>query len=170
MNAIDIVLMVPMAFLMYKGWKRGLVREVATLVGVVAGIWASVHLSQQVAEWLQLGSEVSVLVAFLVCFIGAMVLAYCAGRMVEGLMKAAHIGVANRIAGATLGLAKAVCVLAVLLNYLVMFDSKGELLKEQTRQESLLYAPVYHTGNFLTASLKGYIADHKEGWRKELAK
>ena len=159
-----------MAYLTYKGWRRGLVCEVATLAGVVAGIWAAVHLSQQVAQWLQLGDETSVLVAFLVCFVGAMVLAYLAGRMVEGMMKAIHIGVANRIAGAALGLVKAVCVLAVLFNYLVLLDSRGELLKAETRQESRLYAPVYHTGNRLTASLKSYIEDHRQAWGKELGR
>ena len=54
MTILDILLAIPLGWLIFKGWKRGLVREAATLAGVVAGIWASVHLSQWVAELLGL--------------------------------------------------------------------------------------------------------------------
>lgn len=168
MNLLDILLAVPMVFLLYKGWKRGIVREVATLVGVLAGIWAAVHLSQQVAEWMNLKSENAVLIAFFVCFVGAMVLAYLAGRMVEGLMKAAHISMANRVLGAVLGMLKALCVLAVLLNYVEMFDREEKLLKGDLKENSLLYKPVHNTGNRLTESLKQFIDEHKEEWEEKV--
>lgn len=143
-------------------------REVATLVGLLAGIWAAVHLSQEVAELLGLKSENAVLVAFFVCFVGALVLAWMIGRMVEGLMKAAHISTVNRVLGAASGMLKALCILAVLLNYAVMLDRKEEVLKPETKEESLLYKPVYNTGNKLTSSLKQFIADHKEDWEKTI--
>ena len=143
-------------------------REVATLVGLLAGIWAAVHLSQEVAELLGLKSENAVLVAFFVCFVGALVLAWMIGRMVEGLMKAANISTVNRVLGAASGMLKALCILAVVLNYAVMLDRKEEVLKPETKEESLLYKPVYNTGNRLTASLKQFIADHKEDWEKTI--
>lgn len=143
-------------------------REVATLVGLLAGIWAAVHLSQEVAELLGLKSENAVLVAFFVCFVGALVLAWLIGRMVEGLLKAAHISTVNRVLGAALGMLKALCILAVVLNYAVMLDRKEMVLKPETKEESLLYKPVYNTGNKLTASLKQFIADHKEDWDKTI--
>lgn len=143
-------------------------REVATLVGLLAGIWAAVHLSQEVAELLGLKNENAVLVAFFVCFVGALVLAWMIGRMVEGLMKAANISTVNRVLGAASGMLKALCILAVVLNYAVMLDRKEEVLKPETKEESLLYKPVYNTGNRLTASLKQFIADHKEDWEKTI--
>lgn len=164
MSLLDIILAVPMAFLLYKGWTRGIVREVATLVGVLAGIWAAVHLSQDVAGWIDLESENAVLAAFFICFVGAMVLAYLLGRMVEGLMKAAHIGIANRLLGAVVGMVKALCVLAVLLNYVEMFDKDEVILKQEIKEKSLLYKPVHNTGNTLTASLKQFINEHKDEW------
>lgn len=157
-----------MVFLLYKGWKRGIVREVATLVGVLAGIWAAVHLSQEVAELIGLESENAVLIAFFICFVGAMVLAYLLGRMVEGLMKAAHLSLANRLLGATLGMLKALCVLAVLLNYVEMFDKEEALLKADLKEKSLLYKPVHNTGNKLTESLKQFIAEHKDQWEERV--
>ena len=157
-----------MCYFIYQGWKKGIVREVATLVGLLAGIWAAVHLSQEVAELLGLKSENAVLVAFFVCFVGALVLAWLIGRMVEGLLKAAHISTVNRVLGAALGMLKALCILAVVLNYAVMLDRKEVVLKPETKEESILYKPVYNTGNKLTASLKQFIADHREEWDKKI--
>ena len=157
-----------MCYFIYKGWKRGIVREVATLVGVLAGIWAAVHLSQQVAELIGLESENAVLVAFFICFVGALVLAWLLGRLIENLMKSANLSIVNRLGGATSGMVKALCILAVMLNYVVMFDRHEVVLKPETKEKSMLYKPVYNTGNKLTESLKQFIADHKEDWDKKI--
>ena len=170
MNTLDILLAIPMLFLIYKGWKRGIVREVATLVGVLAGIWAAVHLSQVVSEMIGLRSENAVLVAFFICFVGAMVLAWLLGRMVEGLMKAAHLSLANHLLGATSGMVKVLCILAVILNYAVMIDKQEVVLKQEVKEKSLLYKPVYDTGNKLTASLKLFIAEHRGEWEEKIKK
>ena len=166
MQLIDILLAIPLLFFIYKGWKKGLVREVATLVGLLAGIWACVHLSQQVAVWLNLDSENTILIAFIVTFVAVLVLTYLLGRCVEGLLKAAKLSLLNRLAGALLGAVKALCILAVLLNYVVMFDKQEVVIKPEAKENSLLYKPVYNVGNQLTASLKQFIDGHKDEWKE----
>lgn len=168
MNWLDIVLAVPMLWLVYRGWRRGLIREVTTLLGVLVGIWAAVHLSQLIAELLNLKGESSVIIAFFITFVGALVLAYLLGRAVEGLMKAANLSLLNHIAGAALGLVTALCILAVLLSNVVMLDKYEKVVKAETKDKSVLYKPVSVTGSRLTASLKDYIDNHKDEWRKEV--
>ena len=166
MNILDIILSIPLLLLIYQGWKQGFVRSVATLAGLLAGIWAAVHLSQLVAETIGLKGENAVLIAFVVCFVGALVLAWLLGRMVEGLMKVVKLSFVNRLAGAALGVLKALCILAVLLNSVVMFDRNEQLLKPELKEKSMLYKPVYNTGNRLTASLKQFVNDHRDEWEK----
>lgn len=166
MTVLDILLGLPLLFLIFMGWKKGLVREVATLAGVLVGIWASVHLSQQVAPLLGLDGESAVLIAFIVTFLVALVLTYLLGRCIEGLMKAAKLSVLNRLSGALLGAAEALCILAVLLNFLVMIDGNEMILKPATKEKSVLYKPVYTTGNRLTTHLKDYIVEHKESLKE----
>ncbi len=162
MTILDILLAIPLVWLIVKGWKRGLVREAATLAGVVAGIWASVHLSQWVAELLALEGESAILIAFFITFVGAMVLAYLLGRSIEGLMKVAKLSLVNRVAGALLGMCKALCILAVVLNGIVMLDKSEAIITRETKEKSVLYRPVFATGNRLTESLKQFIADHAD--------
>lgn len=169
MTLLDILLLIPIAWFTLRGWRHGLVREVTTLLGILVGIWAAVHLSQQVIEWLSLEGESAVLIAFFVCFVGALVLAYLLGTMIEGLLKATKISVANRVAGAASGLLKAVCILAVILGYIVMIDKNEAVITASVKEQSTLYKPVYYTGSKLTASLKQYIADHKDGIKEALS-
>ncbi len=169
-TVLDIILGGVMLWLMLRGWKRGLVREVTTLAGVLAGIWAAVHLSQCICEVLDLEGESSVIIAFFIAFVGALILAFLLGRLIEGIMKAAKIGLLNRIAGAALGLVKALCILAVLLSNIVLLDKGEVLITHQTKETSLFYRPVYDTGNRLTYSLRQFIDNHKEEWQQKVVK
>ena len=159
MTILDILLAIPLAWFVYKGWRRGLVREAATLAGVIAGIWTAVHFSQWMAELLNLKGENAVLVAFFISFVGAMVLAWLLGRSIEGLMKAAKLSLANQISGAVLGMLKALCILSVILNGVVMVDKAELILPPAIKEKSILYRPVYSTGNKLTESLKIFVTE-----------
>ncbi len=156
-----------MAWLTYKGWRRGLVREITTLLGVLAGIWAATHMSEWICETLELEGESKIIIAFFIAFVGALVLAYLLGQMIEKLMKAAKIGLVNHICGATVGLLIALCILSVILNNIVMLDKSEKLITSKAKEESVLYKPVWHTGNKLTAKLKDFIEEHKDEWQSD---
>lgn len=164
MNWLDVLIAIPIVWLIYKGWKRGWVREIATLVGLLAGIWAATHLIPLIVEVLHLEGEGAVLIAFFICFVGALVLAYLLGKCVEGLMKVTHLSMLNRIGGAVLGGTIAVCIVAVLLNYIVMIDKHEKVLTFDTKEKSALYRPVFITGNAFTGTLKAYVLEHKDEW------
>lgn len=162
MTILDILLLIPLGWLVFLGWRKGVIREAATLAGIVAGIWAAVNLSKLVANLLGLTGTSAILIAFFITFVGALVLTYLLGRSIERLVKSAHLSLANKIGGATLGMAKALCILAVILNGIVLLDKNEELINRETREKSLLYTPVYKTGNLLISSLKDFIEEHKD--------
>lgn len=162
MTILDILLLIPLGWLVFLGWRKGVIREAATLAGIVAGIWAAVNLSKLVANLLGLTGTSAILIAFFITFVGALVLTYLLGRSIERLVKSAHLSLANKIGGVTLGMAKALCILAVILNGIVLLDKNEELINRETREKSLLYTPVYTTGNLLISSLKDFIEEHKD--------
>lgn len=162
MTILDIILIIPLGWLVFLGWKKGVIREAATLAGIVAGIWAAVNFSKLIANLLNLTGESAILIAFFITFVGALVLTYLLGRSIERMVKSAHLSIANKISGAAMGMVKALCVLAVLLNSIVLLDKKEELITPETREKSILYKPVYNTGNLLISSLKDFIEEHKD--------
>ena len=77
-------------------------------------------------------------------------------------MKAAKLNLLNHLAGALLGAAKALCLLAVVLNVVVMVDKDEVLLKPEVKERSVMYKPVYETGNLLTGKLKTFAEEHRD--------
>lgn len=160
MTILDLLLAIFLGVFIYLGWKRGVVREAAALVGVLIGIWAAVHFSRLIASLLGLTGEYSILIAFFVIFVGTLVLASLLGRTADRVIKAVKMNIPNKIAGASLGMLKALCICSVILNGIILFDKEDALISHETREKSLLYTPVYNTGNELISSLKEFINEH----------
>lgn len=160
MNILDILIAIPLGILIFIGWKRGLVREAAALAGVLIGIWASVHFSRLLALMLGLRGENAILIAFFIIFLGTLVLAYLLGRTAEHVIKALKMNIPNKIAGATLGLLKAVCIISVIMSGIAIIDRDKVLITQENRDNSMLYSPVCSTGDELISSLKEYIEEH----------
>lgn len=162
MTLLDLIIALPIGILVFLGWKRGVVREAATLAGVLIGIWTAVNFAQLIASLLGLTGENAILIAFFVILIGTLVLAFMLGRIAERALKAVKLNLVNKLAGATLGMVKALCILSVVLNGIIMLDKNESFISASARESSLLYKPVYATGNKLTSSLKEFIEEHQE--------
>ena len=46
MTFLDIIIAIPLVIFIWKGWRKGLVFELANLAGLVVGIYCAVHFSQ----------------------------------------------------------------------------------------------------------------------------
>ena len=162
MTFLDILIGIPLVYFIYKGWKRGIVFEVASLLGILAGVWAAVHLSTWVAEALKLEGEGSVLTAFFITFMGAVVIAYFLGKVVEGLFKMVKAEFVNKLLGSVVGMLKCLIVVSILLNFILLIDRNHILITPKLQEESILYKPTYTIGNKLSRSLKTYIIEKRE--------
>lgn len=157
MNFLDIILAVPMCFFIYKGWKRGFIFELAALVGIVLGCWAAIHFSTWVASLLKIKGEGTVLIAFFITFAAVVAGSFFLGKAVEGIIKMVKANGLNKILGAVAGMLKIVCILAVLINYILIIDRHQAVITPKVQQESILFRPVHQVGNHLTARLHNYV-------------
>lgn len=159
---LDIVLAIPMAWFLYKGFKKGLIFELSSLIGLVVGIYCSIKFSKYVSTLIGIEGEYSILVAFFVTFIGVFLLSLFLGKCIEGLIKLMKMGVLNNILGSIFGLLKCVCVLSVVMYYVVLIDFNNVIITNKTREQSIFYQPIERTGNLLIGSLKDYVQEAKE--------
>lgn len=161
MNFLDILLAIPLIYCIWKGYKRGIIFELAAFVGIVAGGYAAVHFSTFVADKINPEGESTVLVAFFITFLGVVVLSFFFGKCIQGLVKLIKAGTLDKILGAVLGMAKCVIILSILLNYINLIDQKEVILKPNIKEESRLYSPVEQTGNKMVSYLKEYVAEKR---------
>lgn len=161
MNWLDLILVVPLAWFIYKGFKKGLVFELCSLLGLFLGTYVAVHFSSFVAELIGIDGSSAMLVAFFVTFVGVVVLSFFAGKFADGVLKVMKLDVLNKLLGALFGMVKCVCILSVFLYYATLVDFKDAVITHSVKEHSMLYKPVEHTGNLIIGGVKQYVATHK---------
>ncbi len=146
MNLLDIILLVPLLWLGYRGFRKGLVIELASLAALILGIYASIHFSWFAADlldqWLNIEPEYMTIVSFIVTFIVVVVLVYTLGRIIEKMVDMVALGFLNKLLGTVFGLLKAVLFLSVILLLISSFDQNEKLITPKMKSESRLYKPI----------------------------
>lgn len=153
MNLLDVILGLLLAFGLYKGLKNGLFVELASIIALIAGIFGAIHFSyitgEYLAENLHWDEKYMNIASFMITFIIIVVLVHLLAKLLTKIADFAMLGLLNKIAGGIFGALKiAVMVGAVL----VFFDSVNQatnIIKEETKNESVLYEPLKEIGAFI---------------------
>jgi len=146
MNILDIIILIPVAWLAYRGFSRGLIIEIATLAALILGIYISVHFSDVVGAWLvnqfDWQTQYIHIIAFVITFIGVVIIVYIIGRILGKFIDLIALGFINKILGAVFGILKAVVLLSVIFMVINRFDFNQKLITDKMRDKSLLYEHV----------------------------
>ena len=148
MNFLDVIILIPLIWSMYKGFNRGLVVEVASLLALVLGVWCAIHFSEFTAGVLinEVGLSISeryiTPVSFAVTFLVVAMVIVAVSRLIDKILSAIALGGINKLFGAIFGGLKALLILAILIYYVNIIDSKTNFIPEQKKQESLFYNPL----------------------------
>jgi membrane protein required for colicin V production len=118
---IDLVFAVLLVMAGIKGFQRGLIIAVFSVVAFIVGLAAAMKLSTVVAGYLQNNVNISAkwlpLAAFALVFLGFVLLIRWGARMIEKSVQFAMLGWVNRIGGIVLYAALYTTILSVLLFY-----------------------------------------------------
>ncbi len=123
---IDIVLTVFIAFLAYRGWRKGLIGEIVETVGVFVSIVATLRYYPELEELLGLSSAWSRVVAAAVIFIAVMIVLGIIGHVLRSLITKAHLGTVEKLLGMLFGAFKAGLVIAALSAILLRVGTYGQ--------------------------------------------
>lgn len=161
MNFLDLLIAIPLGYLIFKGYRRGLIFDVASLAGIILGVILAVHLSIGVSSLLPLHGDNALLISFFLIFVAVVVLSLFLAKLVERFIKLVHAGFFNNFAGAVFGLIKGTCILGVLLYYIAIIDLEERVLTRDSKESSLLYHPVERTGNILAGKISSYLDERR---------
>lgn len=153
MNILDIIIGLFLAWQLYRGFSKGFIAAVVSLLGLIAGLYCSLHFSDWVGKQLfaesQMGEGSIVLLSFAITFVAALVGVYFIGKLVSGLIKTLQLNLINKIAGAAFGGLKAVLILSVLFGFITKINQDHWLVKEKIFTQSTLYNPVNETSDLI---------------------
>lgn len=137
-----------------RGWRSGLIRQLASAAGIVAGLLVACMLYAALGDLIapHLGASLTAarVLAFLLIWVGVpmafSILAFLLTKTAEGLC----LGGLNRLAGAGVGLLK----YALLLGCLLHLPSALRLPEPGFTRGSLLAPPLSESGAFLLRQVK----------------
>ena len=146
MNWLDLILVVPVAWLAYKGFKKGLIIEIFSLLALLAGVYGGVHFSDFTTEFLtedfKFTSEYMPVIAFGLTFILIVVIVYYVGKLLEKSAKIMALSIVNKISGAAFGMMKALLILSLFLVLVDAIDERAKFLPKAQVNNSLMYRPI----------------------------
>ena len=124
MNMLDIFFAVVLVLGLIRGLMVGLVRQVASVAGLVVGGYVAYfyypEISSFLAGWIQKTTYRDV-ISFILIFISVYLIIMMAAYLVQFLMKISMTGWLNRLLGMVLGLLKGAIICALVLIVLGMF-------------------------------------------------
>lgn len=146
MNFVDIIIIVPLIYAGWVGFKKGLVIEVFTLLALLVGIYAGIHFSDWtsglIKDNIDIEGKYLPVVAFTVTFLAVGAIVFFAGKMIERMLKVVNLSPLNKAFGLLFGIIKMIYTLSILIILLETYDERGDFIPEDIKSESLLYEPV----------------------------
>ena len=113
MNVLDIIILVILIFLVVKSLFRGFIREVASLAGVVLGIWLGIRFLPDMSAFLKSllpPNPFLQVISFAVIFLVVLILCNLLGWGMKTLFKKALLGWLDRSLGAGLAIMKGIII------------------------------------------------------------
>jgi len=147
---------VPLIWAGFRGFKKGLVIEVSTLIAFGLGIWGGIHFSDFIAGLLSdsIDSKYVPLVSFGVTFILIVAAVFVLGKMLEKVVNLVQLKLVNKVTGAAFGVAKVVLIISVILVIINSFDQKANIVPKDLKESSLLYQPLSDVSLTVIPALK----------------
>lgn len=136
---IDIIFAILIVIAIFKGYRKGLIIAVFSIVAFIVGLAAALKLSATVAAYLQNSVSISgkwlPFLSFAIVFGLVAVLVSLGGKLIEKTFEMALLGWANRIGGILLF----VILYTIIFSILLFYAEKIHLFEEATIQSSKVY-------------------------------
>jgi membrane protein required for colicin V production len=155
MKFIDIILAALLAWGIFKGVRRGLFSELASLVALVVGLFIAIKFSGLFAGDKPGTGGITV---FFIVFIAAVIGVFLLAKVFTKLAEAGGVGMVNRILGGVFGGIKVCLIVSVLLNFFLKINSTNIFASKQTLEDSIFFYPVLSVSNFIFPVLKTWFS------------
>ncbi|WP_405199999.1 CvpA family protein [Christiangramia sp. LLG6405-1] len=170
MNTVDIVLGIFLLYGLVRGFFRGFLTELASLVGLVAGIYGAIHFSYYAGEFLSQhvdwDIEIINLASLAITFLIIIFVVSLVGKMLTKVADFAALGIVNKLLGAIFGLMKSAFVASVIIMFFMTSNKTLEFVETETIEESVLYEPVAVIAPIILPSIIKQVKE-KDLWDSE---
>jgi membrane protein required for colicin V production len=138
MYIFRIVILAVLAWFFIIGVKRGLIRQVLEVAGIIVAFFAAFYFAHALAEWIELKTSadyrLSLAMAALAIFIGIIIGVHFIGLGLKKLFGLTIMGVFDRVAGGLFGALKGVLIVSLVLSVIMILPVPDDI-KDQLRDD-----------------------------------
>jgi membrane protein required for colicin V production len=146
MNYFDYVLLLPIVYGLYRGFTKGFILELASLLALIVGVYGSMHFSSFTFEYLNGVVEIEPsylqLASYGLTFLLIVLVITLTGKLLTMLVKMVALGLINRLMGALFGGLKALLILSVLILFFDRMNRQFSIINNEIIEQSKLYEPI----------------------------
>lgn len=157
-NYIDIILIIPLLWGLYKGFTKGLIIEAASIIALGLAIWGGIKFSDFLTGYIHghfsWNTKYLPIISFAVIFLGILVGVYAIAKLIERLVKAVSLGFINKLAGGIFGMLKFGLIMSVIIFVLNAIEKNIQIIPSEIKQKSLLYEPIGKIAPIIIPGLK----------------
>lgn len=158
MNFLDIIIAIPLLYSIYKGFTKGFIIALASLIALVGGIYGAIHFSPLAGEyidhWFTPRPEYKNLISFAFTFLVIIGVVYLIAYLIDKLITASGLGMFNQLAGVVFNLLKTGLIISVIMNLFSYAGIEKPFIHENHKQGSVLYGPVSKIAPCIFPSLR----------------
>ncbi|MEN8928597.1 MAG: CvpA family protein [Flavobacteriales bacterium] len=149
MNFIDLFIAGILIWFAYRGFRKGLIFELVSIVALALGVFGGLKFSDRTAEYLTtyVDSEYLNIASFTVTFLIILLLVFAAGKVIEKIINMVALRLINKLLGAFFGMIKIALALGVLITIVESYDKKIGFLPKEVKNESLFYKPLLNAAS-----------------------
>jgi membrane protein required for colicin V production len=158
MTYIDIVFAIPLLWGLYRGFTKGFIIMIASLLSLFLGVYCAIRFSNFIGNYINgmLASpkDYIPLVAFCITFLAVVALVYLLGKFVEEALSFAMLEWLNKLLGAIIGIFKWAILMSITLFIFNTMKGDEGIISKETREKSYLYGPIQKLFPLLLPEIK----------------
>jgi membrane protein required for colicin V production len=165
MNYIDYLVLAPILYGLYKGFTKGFILELTSLIALIVAIYGASYFSGHTFKLLKKVSQIDQdyleMASYALTFIGIIIGINLIGKLLTYIVKIVALGFVNRLMGAIFGGVKGLLIITIILHFFNTFNSQFKLINEKQLNHSLIYKPLLEHSQKLYPNIVAQITKRK---------
>ena len=152
---LDIILLSPLLWGAYTGFKKGLVAQIIGIFSLVAGVWVGTHFQDLVEPFIveKVQEKYLSTLCFIILFFATIIVGAVISKIIEKFINFVQLKLLNKIAGVVLGMFKILSFLVIIIFIIESWDSQSLIINKTTKNSSLVYPILKNIGDLVLPTL-----------------
>lgn len=161
MSVIDIIILIPFAYALYKGLKNGFIGQVAGILGLFLGVFLgykfSELLSAWLSQWINANESVVKIISFAIIIIVVLVLINLLSKLIEKIFSMVMLGWLNKLLGVIVAFAFTAFIVGTVLSLILYINEAWfTIISPENIEESSLFTPLSNIAKSVFPYLKDF--------------